>query len=59
MIDGESCVNITPKTTVEKMGLKAEPHPQLYNVTWIDQTTQSVTQHCRVSIQMSSYQDRL
>jgi len=35
MIDGESYVNIISKTVVEKMGLKAEPHPQPYNVTWV------------------------
>ena len=33
MIDGDSYVNIVTKTTIEKMTLKVEPHPQLYNVT--------------------------
>jgi len=55
MIDGGSFVNIISKTAVEKMGLKAEPHPQPYNVTWVGKTAQSVTQRCRVPIQMSSY----
>jgi len=43
IINGESCVNIISKTVVEKMGLKAEPHPQSYNVTWANKTAQSVT----------------
>ena len=59
LIDGGCCVNVIFKTTVEKMCLKAEPHPQPYNVICVNKITQFVTQHCRVSIQMSSYQDRL
>jgi len=29
-------VNIITKTALEKMGLKAEPHPHPYNVNWVD-----------------------
>ena len=58
IIDEGSCVNIIFKTAVEKMGRKDEPHPQPYNVTWVDKIDQSVIQ-CWVPIQMSSYQDRL
>ena len=36
IIDGGSCVNIISTTAVEKIGLKAEPQPQPYNVTWVD-----------------------
>ena len=36
MIEGGSCVNIIAKTTIKKIGLKAEPHTQPYNVTWVD-----------------------
>ena len=47
MIDGGSCPNIIAKTALEKMGLKAEPHPHLYNVNWVDKTAQSITQRCQ------------
>jgi len=43
MIDEGSCVNIIAKTTLEKMGLKAESHPHPYNVNWVDKTAQSIT----------------
>ena len=39
VIDGGSCVNIIAKTTIDMLGLKAEPHPQPYNMTWVDKTT--------------------
>ena len=42
IIDGGSCANIIVKTTLEKTGLKAEPHSHLYNMTWVDKTTQSI-----------------
>ena len=41
------------------MGLKDEPHPNPYNVNWVDKTTQSITQHCQVPIHMSSFEDRV
>jgi len=40
MIDVGSCVNIIAKTALEKMSLKAEPHPHLHNMNWVDKTTQ-------------------
>jgi len=55
MIDGGSCVNIIAKTTIDKMGLKAEPHLQPYNMTWIDKTAKAITQPCQVPINMFSY----
>jgi len=42
MIDGGSYVNIITNSAVERMNLKAEPHPQSYKVTWVDKTTHSV-----------------
>ena len=39
MIDVGSCANIITKTALEKMGLKAEPHPHPYNVNWVDKIT--------------------
>ena len=43
MIDGSSCANIIVKTALEKMGVKAEPHPHPYNVNWVDKSAQSIT----------------
>jgi len=34
MIDGSSCANIIANITLEKMGLKAEPHPNLTHTSW-------------------------
>jgi len=59
IIDGGSCVNIIVETAIEKMGLKAKPHPQPYNVTWVDKTVQAITQLCQVPIHMSSYHDQV
>jgi len=59
MIDGGSCTNTIAKTTLEKMGLDAEPHSHLYNVNWVDKTAQSITQRRQVPIHMSSYEDRV
>ena len=44
MIDGGSA-NIITKITLEKMGFEAE-HPHLYNVNWVEETAQCVTQRC-------------
>jgi len=43
LIDEGSSANIIAKTALEKMGLKAEPHPHPYNVNWLDKTAQSIT----------------
>ena len=32
MIDGGSCANLIAKAALEKIGLKAEPHPNPHNV---------------------------
>jgi len=41
LLDGGNCVNITTKTAIDNMGLKVEPHPQPYNVTWVDKNSPS------------------
>jgi len=38
MIDESSSANIIAKTALEKMSLRAEPHPHPYNVNWVDKT---------------------
>ena len=59
MIDGGSYANIIAKITLEKMGLKIEPHPHPYDMNWVDKIAQSITQCCQVLIRMSSYEDRV
>ena len=36
MIDGGSYVNIIAQSVVDRMNLKAKPHPQPYNVNCVD-----------------------
>ena len=58
MIEGGSCVNIIAKTTIKKMGLKAEPHIQPYNVgliKWLKLLPSVVT----CLSHMFCYQDRV
>lgn len=50
MIEVGNYVNILSKIASEKIDLKIEPHPKPYNVTYIDKTTQSITQNCLVSV---------
>ena len=59
LIDEGSSANIIAKTALEKMGLKAEPHPHPYNVNWVNKTAQSITQRCQVPIHMSSYNNHV
>jgi len=59
MIDGGSYANIIVKKPLEKMSLKAEPHPHPHNVNWVDKIAQSITQHCQIPIHMSSYEDHV
>jgi len=46
VINGGNCANIIAKTALEKMGLKAGPHPHPYNVNWVDKIAQFITQRC-------------
>ena len=52
-------MNIIAKTTLKKIGLKAESHLHPNNVKWVDKTAQSITQRCQVSIHMASHKDHI
>ena len=43
MINGDNYVNIIVNISLEKMGLKAEPHPHPYNVNWVDKIARYIT----------------
>ena len=59
MIDGGSCANSIAKIAFEKMGLKAEPHPHLHNVNWVDKTAWFITQRCEDPIHIYSCEDHV
>jgi len=44
MVDSETCVNAVSSNIIEKIGLKVEPHPHPYKVSWINSMTQDVKQ---------------
>ncbi|KAK8951621.1 hypothetical protein KSP39_PZI004098 [Platanthera zijinensis] len=58
-IDSGSCVNIVAQKGLERMQVKAEPHPHPYRVTWVDKTAIQVTQRCLVPITIASFQDQV
>ena len=43
-VDNESCVSAVSSNMIEKVGLKVEPHPHPYKVSWINSMTQDVKQ---------------
>lgn len=59
VIDGGSCMNVVSASTVERLKLPTEPHPQPYHVAWINKTTIPVTQRCLVSIASGHYKDSI
>ena len=44
IVDSESCLNVVSSVTINKVGLKAEPYPQPYKVSWINEAALNVTQ---------------
>ncbi|KAF7144488.1 hypothetical protein RHSIM_Rhsim04G0004700 [Rhododendron simsii] len=59
IIDGGSCMNVVSAATVERLKLPVQPHPHLYKVAWIDNTSIPVTQCCLVSFSYGSYSDSI
>ena len=50
IVDSGSCMNVVSASTVERLRLPFEPHPQPYKVAWINNMSIPVNQHCLVSI---------
>ena len=46
IVDSGSCINAVSFMILRKVGLKAEPHPHPYKVSWINEATLNVTQRC-------------
>lgn len=59
VIDGGSCMNVVSASTVERLKLPIQPHPQPYHVARIDNTTIPVNQRCLVSISSGKYRDSI
>ena len=59
IVDSGSCINAVSSKVLEKVGLKAVPHPHPYNVSWIDTTTLEVKQCCLVPIDFNLYKDKI
>jgi len=49
VIDSESCANIVSLEMVNKLKLKAEPHPKPYEISWFKKSGEvKVIKHCFV-----------
>ncbi|GJR59783.1 putative reverse transcriptase domain-containing protein [Tanacetum coccineum] len=61
IIDGGSCENIVSTYMVEKLGMKTEDHPELYQLTWLKKgKTVKVSKCCLVQFSISkSYKDEV
>ncbi|XP_022023527.1 uncharacterized protein LOC110923773 [Helianthus annuus] len=61
IIDGGSCENVVAVEMVEKLGLKAEPHPDPYQLTWLKKgNIVKVTQRCLVTFSIGNkYSDEV
>ena len=52
-------MNVVSSSTVERLKLPVEPHPQSYKVAWIDNTSILVTHRCLVSFSFGVYSDTI
>jgi len=61
IMDGGSCTNVASITLLEKLQLKAKPHPHPYSIQWLNQGKGlQVSSPCLVALLTSkSYQDEL
>ena len=58
IVDSGSYINAVSSTVIGKIGLKAEPHPHPYRVTWINSSALEVKQRCLVPIDFGLYKDK-
>jgi len=42
IVDSGTCINAVSSTVIAKIGLKAEPHPHPYRITWINSSALEV-----------------
>ena len=55
VIDLSSCKNVISKEAAKKLGLKTEPHPHPYKLSWLKKGNEvTVNKHCLVSFLIGS-----
>lgn len=59
VIDGGSYTNVVSKDDVKKLGLKAEPHLNLYKVTWVNNNSLKVQERCLVPYSIGDFNDKV
>ncbi|KAH9292214.1 hypothetical protein KI387_042602, partial [Taxus chinensis] len=60
VIDSGSTDNLVSVEMVEKLGLKREPHPTPYKVSWLQKGHQLlVNEQCKVEFQIGAYKDQV
>ncbi|KAJ9549290.1 LOW QUALITY PROTEIN: hypothetical protein OSB04_021833 [Centaurea solstitialis] len=61
IVDGGSCENMVAVVMVEKLGLKVEPHPEPYQLTWLKKgNVVKVNQRCLVQFSIGTrYSDEV
>ena len=57
IIDSGSCMNVVSASTIKRLKLPIEPHPQPYKVAWINNMSIPVTQRSLVSFSCGVYSD--
>ena len=57
-MDGGSCINVVFSVIISKVGLKVEPYPHFYKVSWINKVALNVTQRCLVPVEFTVYKDK-
>lgn len=59
IIDTGSCTNVISSDTVRQLGLKVEPHPEPYDLAWIDNTKLRVRERCLVTFSIGKFKDKV
>ena len=59
IVDSGSYINVVYSVIINKVGLKAEPHPHSYNVSWINEAALNVTQRCPVPVEFTVCKDKI
>ncbi|XP_022889497.1 uncharacterized protein LOC111405037 [Olea europaea var. sylvestris] len=59
IVDSSSCINAVSVATVSRLGLQPVPHPQPYNVSWVDTSSIAINERCLVPIQFLEYKDHI
>jgi len=53
LVDSGSSINAISQKTITRTGLKVVSHPRPYNVSWIDSTSLSIKERCKVPLHIA------